>query len=115
MLTSGKRKEMNVAIALRRMRETSELTMRQAAALVGISHVTISQFENQKLSLPDYRIEQLLKAYGYKLEDLNKILGKAPVTSPLDDCHSMIDKLTAEQLTAVRGLLVQLLPKVLEA
>ncbi len=108
MLTTAKRKESSLPIVMRRMRESSQLTMRQAGAMIGISHVSISQFENQKLVLPDYRIEQLVKAYGYTSEEFHKILGKPPVTSPLDDCHSMIDRLNEDQLTAVRGVLMQL-------
>ena len=93
MLTTAKTKEKSLTTVMRRMRESSELTMRQVAAMIGVSHVAISQFENQKLSLPDYRIEQLVKAYGYTMDEFNKIMGRAPVTSPLDDCHAMVEKI----------------------
>lgn len=111
MLTSSKkvRHAEQIQTVMRRMRESSGLTMRQAGAMIGISHVAISQFENGKLDLPDYRIEQLVNAYGCKMEDFNKIVGRAPVISPKDDCHAMIDRLSENQLSAVRSVLSQLL------
>lgn len=90
------------------MRESSELTMRQVGAMVGVSHVTISQFENGKLDLPDYRIEQLVKSYGYSMDEFNKIMGKAaPVVSPKDDCFAMLDRLTEEQTAIMRAVMAQ--------
>ena len=91
------------------MREAADLTMRQAGALVGISHVAISQFENKKLSLPDSRIEALVNAYGYTQGDLEKILGRKPIKSPRDDCRAMIERLNEDQLCAVRNIMAQLL------
>lgn len=105
MLTTIKKKDTNVPTVLRRMRESSELTMRQVGAMIGISHVAISQFENRKLDLPDYRIEQLVKAYGYTMDEFNKIMGKAPVVSPKDDCFAMLEKLNDDQFVAIRAIL----------
>jgi len=105
MLTVAKKKETKVPIILRRMRESSGLTMREAGAMVGISHVAISQFENEKLHLPDYRIEQLVKVYGYTMDEYYKIIGKAPVISPKDDCLAIIDRMSDEQLAAVCSVL----------
>lgn len=109
MLEKVKSKDQNVSIVLRRMRESSGLTMRQAAGLVGISHVAISQFENQKLNLPEYRIEQLVKAYGFSISDFNKLAGRAPGINLKDDCHAMIDRLEEGQLAAIRAVMLQML------
>ena len=110
MLKTTKDKNSNVATVMRRMRESSELTMRQTAAMIGISHVSISQFENQKLDLPAYRIEQLVKAYGYSMHEFNKIMGKsAPVVSLKDDCYAMIERLDDDQLIAIRAVMNQIL------
>lgn len=109
MKISASTKENNVATVLRRMRESAGLTMRQVGAVVGISHVAISQFENRKLDLPEYRIEQLVKAYGLTVEDFNKVMGRTPIGSPKDDCRAMIDRMDDEQLTAVRAVLGQIL------
>src|SRR3989338_3183789 len=109
MKISASTKENNVATVLRRMRESAGLTMRQVGAVVGISHVAISQFENRKLDLPEYRIEQLVKAYGLTLEDFNKLMGRTPMGSPKADCRAMIDRMDEEQLTAVRAILSQIL------
>lgn len=105
MKLSAKEKNAQAHVLLRRMRESAELTMRQVGGLIGVSHVTISQFENGKLELPAYRIEQLVNAYGLTMEDFNKILGRAPVVSLKDDCRAMIDRMSEEQLVVLRGLL----------
>ena len=95
---------------MRRMRESAELTMRQVGAMIGVSHVSISQFENGKLDLPDYRVEQLVKAYGFSMEEFNKIMGKGtPVVSPKDDCYAMLERLTEEQLAVMRSVMALLL------
>ncbi len=109
MSARQKIKDPNTHTIMRRMRESSGLTMRQAAGIVGFSHVAISQFENGKLVLPDYRVEQLVRAYGFTLDEFHKIIGHAPVISPKDDCHSMIDRMDGEQLAAMRVVMVQLL------
>lgn len=110
MLTTSKKKRSNLPTVMRRMRESAELTMRQVGAMIGVSHVAISQFENGKLELPDYRIEQLVKAYGYSMEEFNKIMGKAaPVVSPKDDCFAMIERLNEEQIALLRSIMAQLL------
>jgi len=109
MSASPKSKESNLPTVLRRMRESSGLTMRQAAGIVGISHVSISQLENGKLSLPAYRIEQLVNAYGFTPEDFQKVVGRRPVGNLRDDCRRMLDRLNDEQLVAIRAVLTQLL------
>lgn len=87
------------------MRESSGLTMRQVGAMIGISHVAISQFENRKLDLPDYRIEQLVKAYGFSMEEFYKVIGRKPVISPKDDCYALLEKLDEDQLMVVRSVM----------
>jgi transcriptional regulator with XRE-family HTH domain len=109
MKPSKKEQNEHVSIVLRRMRESAGLTMREVGAMIGVSHVAISQFENRKLDLPAYRIEQLVNAYGLDMADFNKILGRAPVFNPKDDCHAMIDRMTGDQLAIVRGLFALLL------
>ena len=98
----------NLPTVLRRMRESASITMRQAGGIVGISHVAISQFENGKLNLPAYRIEALVRAYGFSIEDFQKIIGKGPAINLRDDCHSIVDRLSEEQLAALRSILVLL-------
>ena len=109
MSTVTKSKEINLPTVLRRMRESSGLTMRQAAGMVGFSHVAISQFENGKLALPSYRVEQLVKSYGFSKDEFERIMGHPLTVSLKDDCHSMIDRMDEEQLAAMRAVMAQLL------
>ena len=112
MGSNSKKKSSNLPTVMRRMRESAELTMRQVGAMIGVSHVAISQFENEKLDLPDYRIEQMVKAYGFSMDEFNKIMGRsAPVVSPKDDCYAMIEKLSEEQLAVMRSIMSELLKR----
>lgn len=110
MLSTSKKKSSNLPTVMRRMRESAELTMRQVGAMIGVSHVAISQFENGKLELPEYRVEQLVKAYGYSMEEFNKIMGKAaPVVSPKEDCFAMLERLTEDQVALMRSMMIHLM------
>ncbi|MBX3040832.1 MAG: helix-turn-helix domain-containing protein [Bdellovibrionaceae bacterium] len=107
-LTELKRQE-SVANVLKRLREKADLTTRQAAGIIGVTHTTISQYENGKREFSSLRIEQLVKAYGYTMDQFEKILGHKSVISYKDDCHTLIDRLDDDQLAAVRSILSQLL------
>lgn len=107
-LTNQKRQE-SVANVLKRLREKANLTTRQAAGILGVTHTTISQYENGKREFSSLRVEQLVKAYGYTMDQFEKILGHKSVISYKDDCLSMIGQLDEDQLAAVRSILSQLL------
>jgi transcriptional regulator with XRE-family HTH domain len=103
------KKNQSAANVLRRLREKAELTTRQAAGIIGVTHTTISQFENGKRDLTGYRVEELVKAYGYTMDQFHKILGHKSVISYKDDCLKLIERLDDEQLAAVRAIIAQLL------
>lgn len=107
-LTELQRQE-RTANVLKRLRENARLTTRQVGGLLGVTHTTISQFENGKREFSSLRIEQLVKAYGYTMEQFEKILGHRSVISYKDDCITMIGQLDDDQLAAVRSVLSQLL------
>lgn len=109
MLTTQKSKKNHAPTVLRRMRESSGLTMRAAGAIIGISHVAISQFENEKMAMPGYRIEQMVRTYGFTMEEFNNAIGRPVVVNLHDDCHAMIDRMDSDQLTAIRAVMVQML------
>src|SRR4051812_11385694 len=101
MKLTHKQKEEQICIVLRRMREAVGLTMRQAGALISVSHSTISQFENGKLRLPDFRIEQLVSAYGYTPDDFARILGRSAAIDHLMECRKLIEKMSQDQLSVL--------------
>ncbi len=51
MLTGQNVKKSKAPTVLRRMRESAKMSTRVAGGMIGVSHVTISQFENEKLDL----------------------------------------------------------------
>ena len=76
-----------------------------------MTHTTIAQFENEKRTFTTFRIEQLVKAYGYTMEEYYKILGRKAVISVKDDCATMLEMLDDDQLSALRGIMSQFLRK----
>ena len=102
-------KNQSEATVLRRLREAAGLTIRQAGGLLGVAHTTISQFETGKRTFTTFRIEQLVKAYGYTMEEYLKILGRKAVINLKDDCVTMIDLLDDDQLSAIRAVMSQML------
>jgi transcriptional regulator with XRE-family HTH domain len=107
---------------LRKIRESSGLTMRQLAMQVGISHPAISQLEHGKLELPRYRVEQIVTACGHSMTDFDKMLGKGFVSPNYrEECISIIKALDDDtirlfyQLLAKIGTNVSVSKKRLEA
>lgn len=91
---------------LRRIRESSNLTMRQLAMQVGISHTAISQLEHGKLELPRSRVDQIIIACGYSISDFEKMMGKGLVeVNYRDECHSLIKAFDEETLRILYSLM----------
>lgn len=109
MQPASKNKNESVANILKRLRENARLTTRQAASIVGVTHTTISHFENGKRSIEGFRVEQMVRAYGYTMEQFDKIAGNRTVLSFKDDCVSMISLMDDEQLAAIRAVMSQML------
>ena len=99
----------SVANVMKRLRENAGLTTRQAAGIIGVTHTTISHFETGRRDFPSLRIEQLVRGYGYTMEEFEKILGHRSIISHKDDCVTMIGQLNDDQLSAIRSVLSQML------
>ena len=106
-----KNKNDSVANVLKRLRENARLTTRQAASIVGVTHTTISHFENGKRAIEGFRVEQMVRAYGYTIEQFNQIVGNKTVLSFKDDCMNMLGFMDDEQLAAMRAVMSQILRK----
>ena len=106
-----KNKNDSVANVLKRLRENARLTTRQAASIVGVTHTTISHFENGKRAIEGFRVEQMVRAYGYTIEQFNQIVGNKTVLSFKDDCMNMLGFMDDEQLEAMRAVMSQILRK----
>lgn len=104
-----KNKNESVANVLKRLRENARLTTRQAASIVGVTHTTIGHFENGKRAVEGFRVEQMVRAYGYTMEQFDKIVGNKTVLSFKDDCISMLGLMDDEQLAALRAVMSQIL------
>lgn len=59
----------NLIPALKRLRLSKKLTLREVEKLTGISNSTISQIETRKIKKPSFEhVAKLLKAYRIKIE-----------------------------------------------
>lgn len=109
MAITEQKRMTSVANVMKRLRENAGLTTRQAAGIISVTHTTISHFETGRRDFPSLRIEQLVKGYGYTMEEFEKILGHRSVISHKDDCVTMIGQLDDDQLSAIRSVLSQML------
>ncbi|MGE3758911.1 MAG: helix-turn-helix domain-containing protein [Pseudobdellovibrionaceae bacterium] len=109
MAITEQKRMTSVANVMKRLRENAGLTTRQAAGIISVTHTTISHFETGRRDFPSLRIEQLVKGYGYTMEEFEKILGHRSVKSHKDDCVTMIGQLDDDQLSAIRSVLSQML------
>tara|TARA_Y100001935_G_scaffold231724_1_gene212986 strand:- start:4112 stop:4540 length:429 start_codon:yes stop_codon:yes gene_type:complete len=86
-------------VVLKNIRINAELTMRQLAMLLGISHTAISQVEHGKLALPRYRQEQWVLSCGYTVLDYDRLLGKKfQLINYKDELISMLKNLDQETI-----------------
>lgn len=109
MALTNEQRNQSTGNVLKRLREKADLTTRQAAGIIGVTHTTISQFENGKREFSGYRLEELIKAYGYTMDQFNKILGHKSVINYKDDCYAMIERMDDSQLSAIRAVMSEML------
>lgn len=94
---------------LRRVRESANLTMRQLAMQVGISHTAISQLEHGKLDLPRARVEQIVEACGHEMADFDRMMGKGFIElNYRDECHSLIKSFDEDTLKLLFSVMKRL-------
>ena len=90
------KKEGNI---LRNIRTSADMTMRELAVHLGISHTAISQVEHGKLALPRYRQEQWVTACGYAVDGYDKLLGRRlTIINYKDELISMLKNLDQESM-----------------
>ncbi len=58
-------------LALRKLRELKKMSRKEACIVLGVNYKTIEKFENGRTKLLKKRIEKIIFAYGFKLEDFS--------------------------------------------
>jgi transcriptional regulator with XRE-family HTH domain len=108
---SNQKKITKEALVLRHMRISKKISLNQAGRLVGISGSAITHMEQGRMDLSRLRIQTLVQAYGYTLDDYLELLERKEL--PLnrrDECLSIIRQLDETKLLAVHAVLMTMLP-----
>ena len=88
------------------MRQKSGMTLRRAADAIGISHCMISHIEVGREDVPTRRLEAMVTAYGYTMEDFSAYLeGRKMPLNYRDECVELVHGLDQEKLKSVHALL----------
>lgn len=95
------------ATVLKIMRESRNLSMRKAGALIGVSDSTISHLEHGRADLYPKIIVKLLEIYGYSYEQfISMSNGKVDLPQSLrSECLEIIKRLDEEKLRTVKTIL----------
>ena len=96
------------AMTLKFLRESRNLSMRQAGKYVGVSDSTISHLENGRADIRPELVVRLLNLYGRTYEDyLAMCAGKIELPQSLRrECIEIIKRLDDEKLRTVKTILM---------
>jgi len=99
-------KEVKVLKALRKMGKWSQ---DQASSLCGYSRPTIGHIENGRIELPVERIEYIVSAYGFKMQDFDSLMKEEVLRDEItEECLNRILCLPEEKLKLVQSVLANL-------
>ena len=91
---------------LRYMRHSRKLSVNDAGKMVKISGSAIAHIEHGRMDISQCRIETLVKAYGYSMDDFLEFAdGKELPVNHRDECISLLDQIDDVKLRAVYAVL----------
>lgn len=97
------------AYALKRMRNLRELSMREAARMVGVSPTMINHTENGRAVIGQTYIEKFFKALNFSNDDWELFLKGDPKLEKLrDECLEKLKKIETTKLEFIHKMLVNL-------
>jgi transcriptional regulator with XRE-family HTH domain len=99
-------KEVKVLKALRKMGKWSQ---DQASSLCGYSRPTIGHIENGRIELPLERIQYIVTAYGFKMQNFDSLMKEEVLRDEItEECMNRILHLPEEKLKLVQSVLANL-------
>lgn len=100
------------AIILRYMRLSKNLSLNQAAKLLGITGSAIAHMEHGRMDLSRLRIQTMILAYGYTTDEYLEFFdGRAVPINLRDECIQIVRQLDQVKLQAVYAVLVNFMPE----
>ena len=99
--------ETPTTIALKRIRNSKNVSLRKLGKQMSISESCISDRENGRIEhISDEYIQKLVSALGYTMDDWNDFLSGGKTTYDLEqDCISLIKKMNKEKLVSTHLIL----------
>lgn len=92
---------------LKFLRESRNLSMRQAGRLIGKSDAIINHAENGRLDLTPQLIFKLLEVYGYTSDQYHKMLNSeySVPEHTLSECIEILKRLEPTKLKTIKNIL----------
>jgi transcriptional regulator with XRE-family HTH domain len=92
---------------LKFLRESRNLSMRQAAKLISRSEAIINHAENGRLDITASLILKLLDAYGYTYEQWKKMMSNdfSVPQHTLSECIEILKRLSPSKLKTIKNIL----------
>ncbi len=92
---------------LRYMRVSKRISMREAARRCDLSVSAINHYEHGRMDIPKWRLEQLVTAYGYQLQDFENLAqgGELPVIDLKRECLGLLELIDEKKLKTVHAVL----------
>ena len=92
---------------LKILRESRKISIRNAGSIIGVSGTYVNHAENGRIDLNVQIILKFLKAYGYSLEDFEK-MKEGNIELPehhLSECIEILKRLDPNKLKTVKTIL----------
>ncbi|PIR33370.1 MAG: hypothetical protein COV37_16450 [Bdellovibrio sp. CG11_big_fil_rev_8_21_14_0_20_39_38] len=92
---------------LKHLRESRHLSVRAAGRILGVSESTVCHCENGRRDLDSKLIESFLEAYGYSMQEFERML-RGDIVLPENvrsECIEIIKRLEPSKLKAVKAFL----------
>lgn len=99
------------ATVLRYLRHMKKLSLNQTGRLVGITGSAVAHIEQGRMDISRARLLSFLSGFGVTQDAFIELMESGgPLTSPHDECISIIKQLDETKLQAVLGILVNFMP-----
>jgi transcriptional regulator with XRE-family HTH domain len=95
------------AMILKHLRQTRKLSVRNAAAVIGVSDAYVNHAENGRSDLNPKIILRFLNSYGYSYEQFMEYMNekKDLPTNDYADCIEILKRLDKSKLKTVKAIL----------
>lgn len=93
---------------LRHVRVSRGISQRVASKRCGLSAATVGHYENGRMEISDFRLNEFLKIYGCDRKDFDDYMNgkEVPIISVKEDCINLLGRIDEAKLRTVHAVLV---------